>query len=228
MILREIPGRRKACKLPEPAPKKPPRDPSRVCGRTFEDHGLLIGKHRMCYACLRNGHGDRLKWRHVGKLEFWGALEDWMASRGFWWPHSKHPSLLVLGDCVCDRKDCVYRCLIAYRKRHVHHPTVAFWFQAKPLRMNATELPRSRFMPCCDMLSSLAISLTAVAASRSCVNAERTSLLAVSHARLSHGWARITDSIVIACAVLTCSRCTCMRFPSLAPGARRPGSSCEK
>jgi hypothetical protein len=66
---------------------------------------------------------NRVKLKHVGKSEFWGALDDWMASRGFRWPHSKHPSLLVLGDCVCDPTDCVYRCLIAYRKRHVHHPT---------------------------------------------------------------------------------------------------------
>jgi hypothetical protein len=39
-----------------------------------------------------------IEMRHVGNSEFWGALGDWMASRGFRWPHSKHPSRLVLGD----------------------------------------------------------------------------------------------------------------------------------
>eukprot|EP00904_Undaria_pinnatifida_P007597 jgi/Undpi1/3968/HiC_scaffold_16.g07336.m1 len=101
-----------------------PRGSRGACGLAQHGKPNPEGGLALCYACGRPGARDRsnVGWRHVGSGPCWSALEQWTASVGAAWVHSRDitEQRFVAGECVCCRTDCVvsmYKKFIAQQQK---------------------------------------------------------------------------------------------------------------
>lgn len=95
------------------------RTGSAACGCSVHGRVSEPGDSPVCFACERPGVSDGAcgRWKHVCNTPYWSAISEWTAQVGAGWAHRRdlQGDPLVVGECLCARRDCVYNMYTKFR-----------------------------------------------------------------------------------------------------------------